>query len=192
MSKRLIGAMLAAAAVIVTTPVLTHRAEAASAARDQIVNPEYANWSKFKVGTKVKLRIVSDTGGQRNETIKVITLTNLTNAGATLDVHSTMNYGGAQMPPHQDSTTIPAMIDRQAPDAGAPRATTGDDTLTIAGKSYRAKWTQTSMEQGGIRTTMKVWKSDDFPGMTVKQESRMEGSVTGTTATEVVECNIVR
>jgi hypothetical protein len=56
-----------------------------------------------------------------------------------------------------------------------PKVTQGSEELTIAGKTLKCQWIETTMVMGGQTVVTKVWQSDQVPGGQVKMVSRMDG-----------------
>lgn len=85
---------------------------------------------------------------------------------------------------------MPAKVEKvetKGEDKDAPKPKEGEETITVAGKEYKAKWTEMTVDQNGMKSTTKSWTSEEFPGMILKSETKLEGAVSGTTSMEVVE-----
>ena len=59
--------------------------------------------------------------------------------------------------------------------------------LKLAGLDLKTKWTVTKIEAAGTTTEMKIWMSDDVPGMMVKSESMTKGAFASSTKIELIE-----
>lgn len=182
--KALLAALVVAAASLATV-VPAPAASARVIAAEKMANPDYVNWSQFKVGTSVTTRVISDAGGQRNEIIKTVKLVELHPDKAILEISGTQKYGDMQMTMATNREEVWSQIDRLAPMAGAPTPRTGSETVQVGGKSYNAQWSETVIESQGVRTTSKEWRVSNFPGQVVKMESRSEGGASARTSSEV-------
>jgi hypothetical protein len=162
---------------------------------EQIDNPAYTAWAKFKPGTSVttKTETVSKMGGTENK-MEMTTTTKLVDLKpdeATIEMTTQMKMGGADMPA---STTppqkIPAKIDKPA-DAGgtAPKVDKkeGTDKVEVGGKTYNTKTVETTTDANGMKTTAKVWQSDEVPGGMVKMESTTTGAMESTSKMTLVD-----
>ena len=61
------------------------------------------------------------------------------------------------------------------------------DKVEIAGKSYNAKTTETTMDSNGSKTTSKTWTSDEMPGGRIKMESTTTGTMDSKTTMAVTD-----
>jgi hypothetical protein len=187
--KHALALSLALACGLVTLAPVPAPSHAAAFNREQVDNPNYTNWARFKPGTTIKTRTISEFGGQRNEMNSTIRLIEVTPSKVVIETQTNSNYAGNIMKGEPQRSDIPAKIDR-LPTTDTVRPKTGQEEVTVAGKRYRATWTETVLENSGIRTTSRTWSSDDFPGMTLRSQSRMEGSTSGMTSMEVVEVSM--
>lgn len=152
----------------------------ATAFAEQIDNPQYTAWAKFKAGTTVttKSETSMKMAGNENKTSTTMTtkLSEITPTEAT--VETTMESNGTSTP--LPARKIPAKIDKPADNtAAAPKADVkeGTDKVEVAGKSYNAKTTETTSEANGNKTVSKTWMSDEIPGGMAKMESSTSGAM---------------
>ena len=150
-------------------------------AKETIDNPEFASWNKFKVGATVTLR--ADMTAAGNKTTNESTHT-LKSKSADKIVVTTVNKTFVNIPGQGQREIATPAADREipaklpkitlpptAPNVPKPKVTTGEETLTVAGKSIKCKWTQ-SVVKGPMGTvTAKTWTSSEVPGGTVKMSS---------------------
>jgi hypothetical protein len=167
-----------------------------SFAADQVDNPTYKAWAKFKPGTSVTLKTESDTAGQKTEMESTMTLVELNADKAVIETKMSMNAGGQKMDMPATKRDEPAKIDKmpegQAPDAkDKPEVKESTEEVTIpGGKQVKAKVTETKMSTNGMNITSKAWTSDEVPGGTIKMESTMDGATKGTSKIELTACEI--
>jgi hypothetical protein len=168
-----------------------------TAQRETFENPEYASWAKFKVGTTVVLRSVTETAGIAGKTVTTTrhTLTELTGEYAVVEAQSsTTRYDGVTTDNPPDAVKyarrIPLPPGVAKEDFGKPPrgAEQGEENIIAAGVTHHAKW-QTGKdrnEAGEVFT--KVWSADGVPGRLVKSVTRTPaiGKTTTVEATEVI------
>lgn len=158
---------------------------------------DYANWSRFPVGTQVKRKSVTSSPKATASTTSVETLTlKEVTDGAVVVVrqNTTQRSDGSYHvvnPPEERkyprSFAIPSGMtaeDFSKPSRGARKD--GEETGTVAGTSYRAVvYTWEDQTESG-KMSVRVWLSDDIPGRIVKQEMKVP-ALENTTSDEVIE-----
>lgn len=161
-------------------------------------NPEYKMWSKYKPGTMVKTKSVTS-GGAETQIETTTTLKEVTAEKLVLTSQTSMSVMGQKFEQPASDRDVPAKTPTtptpETPEgvrAGDVKSETGEETIEVAGKQVKAKWTQTTTKQGDTTTTAKVWQSDEIPGGLAKMESRMEGGDTPTTVTLTVTEFVVK
>lgn len=167
---------------------------AAMATAEQIDNPQYTQWAKFKVGAYVTMKSTTDMGEFKTENEMTTKLISLTPEKAVIEMtgFSIAMGNKVEMPPQ--TTEIPAKMDKPElpagldPGAEGPKPTTseGEEEVTIDGRTVKCKWFQSVIEDGGNKTVSKSWICEDVPGGVVKVETTMEGQTKMTSATWVV------
>jgi hypothetical protein len=147
-----------------------------TARADQIDNPQYKAWAKFKPGTTVTRNMHSESNGMAHD-IKLITkLDSITDQEAVIENSAVVSINGKDFTPPARKDTIEAKIDNDPAKIAAqhmppPDAKFTEEEVTAGGKTYKAKVFETdTKERGGTRHT-KVWFSDDVPGGLIKMES---------------------
>jgi hypothetical protein len=157
-------------------------------------NPGYTQWAKYKPGTCTTVAMTSDAGGQSSKMETKSTLAEVTPDKVVIDVVTSMEAGGQKMDmPAQkmeikkamDATPAPDAETQKQIDAAKANSKTSDETVTVAGGTFKAKLTESSMEANGMKTTSKVWTSDEVPGGMVKMEATTDGAMKSTTKSEL-------
>lgn len=148
---------------------------------EQVDNPAYQNWARFKPGTSVIHSQQTAMGGMNMQMEMTQTLKELTPEKAVVDmtVKNSMMPGGGQT----SSVTIPAKVD--ASQAQAPgkmpegmkgeAKSLGKETVKVSDKSYECEVTQFTGEGQGMKSEGKSWTSNEVPGSMVKMEMKASG-----------------
>jgi hypothetical protein len=150
----------------------------AAFAAEQIDNPMYAQWKKYKPGTWVTTKTVADFGGNKSETETTTKLIEITPEKAVIEMTSVMSFGGQKLPPQPGTKMdVPAKVNK--PDAAAtgdqpkPDVKESSEDVTVSGKTLKCKVTETTTKGPAGEMTAKVWQSDEVPGSVVKMETKM-------------------
>jgi hypothetical protein len=129
-------------------------------ATQDIENPDYARWAKFKVGSWIKMKSEIENGGNKMalpmET--TYTLLEIDDKQAVVE-ELTLNTLQPKDSPKQEKArkrTYQASIRKK--DAAQ---TEGDEEIEIAGKKLACHWTEVKGAAGAIKT----WVHPDVPGM---------------------------
>jgi hypothetical protein len=155
----------------------------------RIAHPEYANWSRFPVGTEaIRDRVVSNASGKVHVTTS-LTLAEKSDEHVEIVSQVTVqrpNEAIQENPP--ESTRFPATfalpegLTKEFFQLPSPKAVKiSEETQELAGKSFVAEvyeWTE-SNETGPMK--IKLWRSDEVPGRIYRQEMLTESSQTKTT-----------
>jgi len=153
----------------------------------KIANPEYASWSKFKVGAYAELTSVSEAMGQKTTTKMTHKLVELTEEKAVVETSMSSEGIPAEYAPKPTRRDVPKEIvvpvAPPAPEGDQPKPEVkeGEETIDVAGTQVKCKTIESTVKASGMTTTTKVWTSSDVPGMTAKMTSRTEGKVGETT-----------
>lgn len=167
----------------------------AVARAEQIDNPAYKKWSAYKPGTWVKHKTTADMAGQKTENEMTTKLVEVTPDKAVIEIAMSMTVGGQKMDMPAQKQEVPAKIEKPAaPAADAPKADVkeGEEEVTVAGKTFKCKTTETTMKQGNNTTKSKVWMSDDVPQGMVKMQSSTEGDMKMSSNMELVAFEITK
>jgi hypothetical protein len=176
------------AAILVLSPAVVR-------ADETIDNPEFASWSKFKVGTSITIKSITEFGGMSTESQQVVKLVEATADKLVLDTAGSTTVAGMKIDipamKREIAKTITLTVDLKKAKADAeklpPDAKTeeGAETLTMGGAQFKCKWRRTQITIMGNATDTKIWTSDDVPGGTLKMESSTGGAMTVKTKFEV-------
>lgn len=166
----------------------------AASADDTMPNSEYTNWSKFKKGTTVTVKMTSVAAGITSETVSTSTLVEVGADKVVVEYVSVTKSGGTEVKTPAAQREIPKTIavvkKDKNDDPNAPKEVSsenGTETLKILGRELKTKWTKNKVEVAGITTESKVWMCDDVPGMMVKMESTSTGAFASTVKVELIE-----
>lgn len=145
----------------------------------QVPHPEYAHWSRFPIGTKVvRFKEVSNEHGK----VKVTTTITLADKNETrVVVESQITVEREGMPAEVNPSftaeypaTFPLPANLKLEQFSLPSLKAkevGEEPQNVCGKDYTTKlysWQEVN-ETGPME--VKVWRCDDVPGRTVREES---------------------
>src|SRR5262245_54151267 len=129
--------------------------------RDDVDNPQYKAWSKFKPGALVKFKMTTEVAGTKTESEMTTKLVELNAEKAV--VETAMVFGGNPLP--GSKMEIPAKVKKVEGQAQAgEKPKEGEEEIELAGKKLKTKWIESNIDAGGTKTVTKVWTSDDVPG----------------------------
>jgi hypothetical protein len=142
-----------------------------------VPHPEYDNWSKFKVGTKVvrKDKLASTDGEVLLYTM--LRLAEASDSGVVIETQTAIERNGTREDSDLNSVDYPAKFrlpkgmsveQFQLPALKAVKS--GEEQLSVAGKEYATEifTFQDQSEAGPVDVTL--WRSVDFPGRQLKKE----------------------
>lgn len=162
-------------------------------------NPLYESWAKHGPGTSIKVKMVSEAAGNKTEMETVQTLKEVTPEKAVVETKMTMSMMGQTMEQPAQTMDIPAKADAEqmSPEQAVAKAKEegmdvkeSEETVTVAGKSVKAKVYEAKGNQQGMDMWSKVWTSPDVPGMMVRMESKTEGAMASNSTMELVEMDL--
>ncbi len=166
-------------------------------ADETIANPEFAMWSKFKAGTSVTMKSVSEFSGMSTQSTMKTTILEVGSDKIVVEtaISTTVNGMKIDNPPmkREIAKTITVTDDYKKAKAEAEKQKAdvkteeGTETLTIGGVECKCKWTRTKISVMGNDVDSKIWTCDDVPGLTVKMESSSSGAASVKTKFEVIE-----
>src|SRR6185295_11363202 len=115
---------------------------------EDVENPEFKSWSKYKADTMVKSKTATEAAGQKTNMEMTTTLVEITADKAVVEMKMAMEAGGQKIDMPAQKRDVPAKIATGAAptpppptDATAkPDVKTGDETLKIGGKDVKCKW----------------------------------------------------
>ena len=168
------------------------------AAAAQAANPMYDSWASHKPGTMVTMAGTSEAGGMKTDMEQTYTLVEVTPEKAVVELKNTMTVMGNKTELPAQKMDIPAgapATPGETPGAApaatpTPDAKTSEETVTVAGKAYKATCTETNADQNGMKIVSKVWTSPEVPGNMLKMESTTEGAMKSSTKLEVKKVEI--
>jgi hypothetical protein len=150
-----------------------------------VENPEYKHWSKFKAGAFAKTRMEMDSAGMKIVTTSTTTLKSIDKDKAVVASESETEMMGNKTKSPLPDREVPAKVKKVEPARHeGPKPEEGDETIEAAGKKWKCHWVKTTSEVGGTKSTTTIWTCDDVPGYTVKMT--MDGAAKGTMV--LVEC----
>lgn len=160
-----------------------------------VENPQYKNWAAFKPGTTAVHRSVTETVGVEGKTVTTTTYTLVAVTPDHLTLRSQIRYqryDGHETNDPADEYRVARLVDLPPgvakEDFGKPikNAEQGEETLTAAGKEYKARWYKGKASNEGGQVSGQTWVSDQAPGGLVKSVSLTSG-VNKKTVIELVE-----
>jgi hypothetical protein len=166
-----------------------------TAAAEDVENPEFASWSKFKKGTSVALKSISTIAGKPSEQVLTYTLDEVGADKVVITVEVVITVQGNVLKPNPLRQEIPKTLKlatgqkKEDALAGKPAGTfeEGTEKLKVCGTDVNARWFKFKTEARGVVTEGQVWVSADVPGLVVKRHQTGGGEVPVTTVTELVE-----
>lgn len=169
-----------------------------TASAEEIDNPEFASWSKFKKGTSVTLKMSSTAAGMTFETVTTSTLVEVGADKVVLESMGVTKVNGMEIKTPAAKRDLPKTIklpdnvkkpDPKDAKVEKPMGTfeEGTETLKIGGTEIKTKWFKAKAEIAGSKTESKTWMSDEVPGQLVKMEATTTGAVVSTTKMELIE-----
>ena len=166
-----------------------------AAAQDKVDNPEFANWSKFKKGTSVTLKVISTFNNMSTESTITSTMVEVGADKLVIEMTSVVKSGAMEFksePVKRDvskTVTLPKEFKKEDFAKGKPPGTyeEGTETLKVGGMDVKTKWYKYKADVDGIKTEAKMWTSEDVPGLMVKSEMTTSGAVATTTKMEITE-----
>ena len=144
-------------------------------------------WGSFKVGSYEVTKMTTAVAGTNMSTETKMTLVALTADKAT--VETAVTTMGNTTKTNVDIPLTASQAPTTPAQGNAPNASvkTGNETLTIAGKSLNCKWTETESEMNGNKVNAKVWMSEEVPGFVVKSVTKTSGAASSETTAEVTD-----
>ncbi len=140
---------------------------------------EYVRWAKYKPGTTMVKRTITEEKGNPSKTIETTTskLMELTAEYAVVETHLTgTRFDGVKM----DTLPVTQKISRYfylQENAKVDKADkTKPETVTMAGKSYQASVSSGKDRNEAGEVTSTVWSSDEVPGGLLKSETLIQAT----------------
>jgi hypothetical protein len=134
------------------------------AAAEQIDDPAYVHWAKFKPGSVAKTTTESNLGGQKMTIQMTTTLIEVVPEKITVEIKTEVEAGGTKLPSTTKKTAIAA---KRAKPAKEPQSVKeGTEDVTVGGKTYACHYSEEMHDTQRIKS----WMSDEIPGGVVKFE----------------------
>jgi hypothetical protein len=162
------------------TLIATH---AALAADESVDNPSYVSWAKLGKGSSVTHAVVTQTSGQTINTETTQTLVEVTPELATVEMKNKVEMMGTtrELPPQK--VTFKAKVSKQqAEGQGIPQGSSakaepaGEEKLKVAGKEFTCKVMNFTGDTNGMKSSGKMWRSEEVPGGLVRMHMDVEGA----------------
>lgn len=126
-------------------------------ATQEVDNPEYKHWAKFKVGSFVKMKSEIENGGNKMQLPLEVTFTlvELDDQKAVIEEVTVNTMQPKDSPKQEKSKKKTVKATRKGENVKE-----GDEELEVGGKKLACHWTEISGGAGGY----KVWTNPDVPG----------------------------
>jgi hypothetical protein len=133
-------------------------------ATQDVENPEYARWSKFKAGSWVKCKAEIENGGNKMvlPTETTFTLLEVDDKQVVIE-ELTVNTLQPKDSPKQEKPKKRTTKATRKQKEGETKE--GDEEIEVAGKKLACHWTEVT----GVSGSVKTWVSPEVPGV-VKME----------------------
>lgn len=150
-----------------------------SVAAEEIDNEEYKLWAKFKAGSWVTYKQVSDAGGTKSEMEMTHKVLENTGDKIVIETSTKMNMNGQVMDLGAQKRDIPAKVKKpeQTGDQPENKPKEGSEEIEVDGKKLKCKTWESTLDNAGTKTTSKTWMCDDIPGGLAKMESSSTGQM---------------
>ncbi len=161
-------------------------------AADMVDNPSYAAWSKFKIGTELKYKQVSEVANMKTESEITYKLVELTPEKAVVEMGGASVVAGNKMelPPTRmdhSAKVENTKVDPKMAELLKADAKTSEEQVTVPAGTFKCKVVDTKVNQQGSEVSSKIWASDEVPGSLVKMVTVMTAPMKSETTMELVE-----
>ncbi len=149
---------------------------------EEVEHPIYRSWARHKVGTSITVRSTTSGDGLDVETTLKHTLVELTDTKVVIETVMTSNSTGSQIDSSPSKYTysrmFPLLPGVKKEDIGKPsnKIASGEETITIAGKEYKAQWYDGKSQTEGGEALARTWMSDEVPGKLLKAVGKVKNS----------------
>lgn len=156
---------------------------------EQVENPEYVGWAKYKVGTTAVWKTVTTEGDSKKESITTKKLIELTDDKAVIE-QTTLSKKGGDGTAKIKKVIVPRLVSqskaKQFTNPGSFKDD-GTESVELAGKTFDARWITSQRKGDEGDSITRVWLSDSAPGGLLKKETKAGGETGKTTTMELVE-----
>ena len=160
--------------------------------KKKIDNPEFAAWSKFKTGTVVKSKMVTEVNGMKTEVSMTTTLGEVGADKLTVETATETTLSGMSFKAPAMKRDVPKTMEVDAKMAEAAKAEKpegtyeeGTETLKIGGTEYKAKWQKFKTKASGMEIEGQIWTCDDVPSKLLKMVSKNKSFSSTLEVTEI-------
>jgi hypothetical protein len=181
-------------AVAVACLVVSSFVASVTLAADQVPNPAYQSWSRYKPGTSVLMKRTMNMQGMTIRMDAYNELKSVADDKVVVTMWTVMDMGPIKRETPRRDITIHATVDKgsdQVPAGMEGRAeVVGDEKVSVGGKEYDCKVVQFSgKNEEGNEANGKLWTTPDVPGNTVKLDMKFSGAHAGDMVAELAEVN---
>jgi hypothetical protein len=134
---------------------------------EQIDNPMYGYWAKFKPGSVLKTTTESISGEVKMTLDSETTLQAVTPEKVTVEIKTDGKSGDTKLKQRIRKQDIPAKFEKPA-NTVIKHST---EEITVGGKTYKCLVSEETRETVNIKT----WTSEEVPGGVVKAEVKSDG-----------------
>jgi hypothetical protein len=162
-------------------------APAAVAQGEMIENPVYKSWSRFKQGTAVTYKSVTETASNKTEVTLTYTLRALTPDKAVIEMVVATRSGGVEVnnPPQrlENAKLFPLPPGKKKEEFTKPQGVleAGEEIVKVGDKEYKTRWYKTRNRVEAGDTFSQTWSCDDVPGGLIRSINKTPA--TGSTTT---------
>lgn len=150
-------------------------------------NKGYRAWKNFPIGTHVTYQSSTQVGAEATVTRITHKLVGLTSEKAIVETSAVVTARGRERKQAPVSAEIPRTGKPEAETGPKPeKLDEGTESLTVAGRSFTARFTKTRVVTEGTTIETTAWTSDEVPGGLVKLVAKMTGRREGRTTMELV------
>jgi hypothetical protein len=151
-----------------------------TARAEEVESPQYASWARHPVGTTVRLRTVTEAAGARSiETTASYRLVKTTADAVVVEMKVVSDAPGSEPEGTSQELTIrrlfPLFPGVKKEDIGKPEGVTkqGEEAVTVAGRTYRARWYEGRGATEAGPSESRTWTSDEVPGRLIRSVTKV-------------------
>ncbi|MFH0962389.1 MAG: hypothetical protein V2A58_00085 [Planctomycetota bacterium] len=158
---------------------------------EQIDNPMYQNWARFKPGTFIIQQTTTKTEEMNPETRMTYTLKEVTPERVVLEMVMAVVVEGNEMKMPPQTIVHPAKIDKPEPEGGEVVKPVllgqGSEEIAVKGNKIKTTWVKSQIKQEGETSIVTIWTSEEIPGSMVKMVTETKGDEPATTTMALVD-----
>lgn len=158
----------------------------AALAQEKVDNPEYKTWVGLKPGTAVKYKMITESGGMKNEVKLTNVLVELLADKAVVETTTTFDLMGKEIKnstKHEVTKQLEKTKGVLIPGVDKPDGTyeEGTEDFSVGTAKVKTKWYKYKTEKP-VAASGQIWLSEEVPGglvkLTTKSSAPTEGSMT--------------